>query len=52
MEHEILAIGDGQLGHVYFATGETVEQGQALFTWSLTVIEESVASTLPEAINR
>jgi acetyl-CoA carboxylase carboxyltransferase component len=34
MEHEILASTDGALAHAYFSVGETVEEGQILFTWT------------------
>ena len=34
MEHEILASADGRLKHAYFSVGETVEEGQAMFTWT------------------
>jgi hypothetical protein len=37
MEHEVLASGAGRLDHAFFASGETVEEGQALFTWSPVV---------------
>jgi acetyl-CoA carboxylase carboxyltransferase component len=45
MEHEILANGDGQLDHAFFATGETVEEGQALFAWSPIVVHTNTVLT-------
>ena len=33
MEHEIVAHCDGALAHCFFKPGETVEEGEVLFTW-------------------
>ncbi len=44
MEHEVLAHSDGRLDQAFFASGETVEEGQALFTWSPLTTVATVAT--------
>lgn len=50
MEHEILASCDGQLDHTFFASGETVEEGEALFTWSPSAILAPTSSSLESEV--